>query len=149
MTYLAILIMMDLLFIVTGQLCNDGGQCSFTSVIFSMAMNPSLSVLSNWFSTIIGNINDVLSGSSTSGGIGSLLGYLATTAVAVGSLYFGLKNDSILFAGTGLALSLLVGDFINIYAYFYQSNPVVALLLMSPITVLYVFTCLEWIRGKD
>lgn len=151
-TFLTMLMMIDLMFIVTGQLCNSGDACSFTSIIFAMMINPSTSTLSTWFTAIIGNIGDLLAGSSTSGGMGSLLGYLAAgagIAVTVGSLIFGVKNDAVLFATTGIALSLLVGDFVNIYAYLYSGNPVVATIIMSPITVLYVFTCLEWLRGKD
>jgi hypothetical protein len=114
-----------------------------------MATNPSLSILSDWFKTIVGNVGDILNGdaSSSGGQIASLLAQLATTGIAVGSLIVGLKNDSILFAGVGFSLALLVGDFINIYNYMYSFNPVIAILIFSPITVLYVFTCLEWVRG--
>lgn len=145
-TYLTILIVMDLLFIITGQLCANG-QCSFTSVIFSMAINPSLSIVSDWFKTLIASTADIFQGDASPGAIGTLLGFVATAGVAAGSLIFGLKNDSILFASTGFALALLVGDFINIYTYFYSFSPVFALLMFSPITILYVFTCLEWVRG--
>jgi hypothetical protein len=112
-----------------------------------MAINPSGSVLSDWFQTIIGDISSILGGVASSGQIGSLLAQLATTGIAVGSLILGLKNDSILFAGVGFSLSLLVGDFINIFTYIYSSSPITAVLMFSPITVLYVFTCLEWVRG--
>lgn len=146
-TYLTILIVMDLLFIITGQLCVSGDACSFTSVIFSMAINPSLSVLSNWFTQFIGNFTSLIHGDASSGTIGNLLATLATAGVAAGSLIFGLKNDSILFASTGVVLSLLVGDFINIFTYFYSASPIIAVLIFSPITIIYIFTCLEWVRG--
>lgn len=146
-TYLTILICLDLLFIVTGQLCSGVGSCSFTSIIFSMIINPQAATFSTWWSGLIGNLGSLLSGNASSGQIGQLLASGATALIAAGSLIFGLKNDSILFAGTGLLLSLLAGDFILIYQYLASFNVVVATLLMSPIIVIYVFSCLEWVRG--
>jgi len=148
-TYITILVIMDLMFIITGQLCAGGGTCSFTSVIFSMATNPSLSILSDWVKQFIGSIGDLLTGEASGGTLASLLSTLVAGGVAVGSLVFGLKNDSILFASTGVALSLLVGDFINIYAYLASSSQLVATLIFAPITIIYVFTTLEWVRGMS
>lgn len=150
-TYLTILIVMDLMFIVTGQLCAGGDSCTLTSAIFGIIMNPSLATLSSWFHGLIGDLGSLLSGNASPGQIGNLISTLigAGGAIAVGSLVFGLKNDSILFAPTGVALSLLVVDFVNIYSYIAVSSPVLALFIFSPIIVIFVFTCLEWIRGMQ
>lgn len=145
--YLAILICIDILFTMLGFTCVADYQCSFTSSIYSMILHPDSGSLSTWFSTLIGSVTSLLSGNTSQGTIGYLLSLAATAGVAVGSIIFGLKNDSVLFAGTGLALSLLVGDFITIYTYLAISSPETALLTMSPVIVLYVFTCLEWVRG--
>ena len=145
-TYLTILIVMDLLFIITGQLCADG-ICSFTSVIFSAVVNPSIILTSDFYLQIIGSPLALIGGLASVGFLGFLIQQITTGGVAIGSLISGLKNDSILFAPAGVALSLLTTDFINIYTYIYSSSPITALLIFSPITIIYVFTCLEWVRG--
>lgn len=137
---------MDLLFIITGQLCANG-ICSFTSVIFSAIVNPSNLLNSDFYSQIIGSPIALLSGLASIGFVALLIQQLTSGGISAGSLINGLKNDSILFAPVGVALSLLVGDFINIFDYMYSFSPITAILIFSPITIIYVFTCLEWVRG--
>ena len=147
-TYLGILTMFDLLFVMTGQLCTSTASCSTTSIIFSMVMNPSLANLSNWFTQLIGNVSALVTGIlSAVGAIGFLLSRLTQGGISAQSLFLGLTNDSILFAATGLALSLIVGDFVAIFIYLSSFSLIAALLLMSPMCLLYVFTVLEWVRG--
>lgn len=146
-TFLTILICLDLLFIITGQLCADGTQCSFTSFIFSMALNPSLATASTWFHQIFGDVGSLLSGSPSTGVVAQLLGGITTTLVSIGAIYAAFKSDSILFASAGFVLTLLADDFIVIYHYIYTSSPIVAILIFSPIVTIYIFTCMEWIRG--
>jgi hypothetical protein len=147
-TYLTILIMLDLTFIVTGQLCSGGTACSFTSIIFAMATNPSLSTLSDWFSTMIGNTTLLLAGVATVGALGYLLSLLfGTQGVSVGAQSLISRSDTIIFGATGVALSLLVGDLIIIFQYIYTGSPIVALFVMSPIIIIYIMTCVEWVRG--
>lgn len=147
-TYLGILAMFDLLFVITGQLCTSTASCSTTSIIFSMVMNPSLSNLSNWFTQLIGNASALVTGIlSAVGAVGFLLSRLTQGGISAQSLFLGLTNDSILFAATGLALSLIVGDFVAIFIYLSSFNLIAALLIMSPMCLLYILTVLEWVRG--
>ncbi len=146
-TYLTILVVIELVFVITGQMCVGGSSsCTLGSALFGFALDPSSTTSSFWFKTVIGNVADMLSGDSSLGALGSLFG-VAVAGIAVGSLIFGLKNDAYLWMGTGLALSLLVNDFALFYAYFYSFSPVVATLIFSPIMVIFTFTCLEWVRG--
>ncbi len=146
-TYLGILVMFDLLFVMTGQLCTSTASCSTTSIIFSMVMNPSLSNLSNWFTQLIGNASALIAGVASIGALGLLISRLTQGGISAQSLFLGLTNDSILFAATGIALSLIVGDFVAIFIYLSSFSLIAALLLMSPMCLLYVFTVLEWVRG--
>lgn len=147
--YLIILIMMDLIFIITGQLCSNG-ICSFTSVIFSSIFHPENILSLDFYAQIVGNPIALVGGLAVATGIGFLIQQLTSGGISAGSLINGLKNDSILFAPTGIALSLIVGDFINVFDYIYStSGAIPAVLIFTPLTMIYVFACLEWVRGMN
>lgn len=147
-TYIGILIMLELLFVITGQLCSSASSCSLTSILFSMVINPSSSTFSNWFQGLLGNPAALISGSLIGGGILTLLiSRLVLGGVSASALFTGLTSDSVLFAGTGVALALIVGDFVAIYTYLASYNQLAALIIMSPMCILYILTVLEWVRG--
>lgn len=146
-TYLGILVFIDLLFVMTGQICTSASSCTLTSILFSMAINPSASVFSTWFQGLIGNATALIAGASIIGVIGFLISRLTQTGISASALFQGLANDSILFAATGITLSLLVGDFIAIFTYLSSYSLIAAILIISPTAILYVFTVLEWVRG--
>jgi hypothetical protein len=146
-TYLSILIMFDLLFVITGQICTSASSCSLTSIIFSMAVNPSLSSLSNWFTGLIGNAAALVAGAASIGTIAFLIARLTSSGISAQALFQGLANDSILFAATGIALSLIVGDFVAIFQYLASFSLIGALLSMSVMCTMYILTVLEWVRG--
>lgn len=130
-TYLSILIFMDLFFILTGQI----GQISFSSLILNLILNLVNYAQSGFYEAVF----------SLAAGIGSL-------AVTVG-VVSGIINKSgielLAFIGIGLSLLTLTGDFISIFNYLYALNNVLAIVVMSPLVILYMVTILEWVRGKD
>lgn len=130
-TYLSILIFMDLFFILTGQV----GQLSVSSLILNLILNLVNYAQSGFYEAVF----------SLATGIGSL-------AVTVG-VVSGIINKSgielLAFIGIGLSLLTLTGDFISIFNYLYTLNNVLAIVIMSPLVILYMVTILEWVRGKD
>lgn len=140
--YLSLLICLDILFVVTGQICSGDTACSLSSVVYSSLFNPAGFSIGSFFSALIGNISN-LGGSST--GIASLI---VGAAVTAGLVYFT-RAESILYIPVALTLGGLASDFIVIATYLYNLNEVLAIMLMSPTLYLFVITLVEWVRLKD
>ena len=126
-TFLSILIFVDILFIATGQLAIE----STGSLIASAILNPeSLKDSNFWLSFITG------------------LSALAVATVVVVGLITK-PSDITIFIGMGLTLSVLIGDYISIFSYLRDANPLLATILFAPIMIIFGFVVLEWVRGKD
>ena len=127
-SYISILLAIDLLFLVTGQLSVN----SPTSAIMGAILSPGTMTSSQWWTLLI------------TGGI-SLLTVGAAVVVGVISRSFEL----IIFIPMAIAMAALIGDFATVFAYLASFNIVLATLIMTPIMVIFVITIVEWLRGKD
>jgi len=127
--YIAVLIFVDLLFIITGQI---GGN-SPTSILFNAIIDPSTIKSVGFWSVIIGAAG--IAGLSGTAGVVS--GFL-TTPLQIG-----------LFAAMALSLATLVADFISIYSVLRIHSEILAIIIMAPIIILLVFTIAEWLLNKD
>ena len=142
-TYITILIFIDMFFIVTGQVCSGAESCSIGSIIFNAILDLGNLSATDFFKNLLGNILDFASSTT---GIWSLI----VGAVGVGIGTFLTKSDSLLFLSTaGIALGVLTSDFVFIYKYLASLNQILATLVMAPIMILYVLVILDWSRGKD
>lgn len=140
-TYLSILIFVDILFIATGQICVEG-TCTLTSIIFDAILNIGSLPLTTLFTEFIGNALNLFNSN-----IG-LAALLTTGGVTIGS-FLATKEFRILLIPIAFSLALIAGDFVVITAYLISLNPLLAILTMAPLSIIYVFTILEWIIGKD
>ncbi|KKL78219.1 hypothetical protein LCGC14_2027020 [marine sediment metagenome] len=127
-SYISILVAIDLLFLITGQLSVN----SPTSVIMGAILSPGSMTTSQWWSLLI------------TGGI-ALLTVGAAVVVGVISRSFEL----IIFIPMAVALAALVGDFATVFVYLASFNIVLATVIMTPIMIIFVITIVEWLRGKD
>lgn len=127
-----ILIIMDILFLVTGQM----GQDSLTSLTLNAIENPESMINSTFYISLIS---------------GNASGSLTTLAVAGGVIVGSIVSATniIVFLPMGLLLALLLGDFLSIYGVINAFNPVLSKVIMAPIFIIFVLTVIEWIRGKD
>jgi len=122
------LVIIDLLFIITGQI----EVSSQSSIIGSLINNPS-SKTSVFFLLFLGVT-----------GIASLV---ATSSVSSGLITRG--ADVLVFTSMALAMASILGDFANIFITLREQNIVIATIIMVPIMGLFVLTIAEWLRGKD
>ncbi|KKK86472.1 hypothetical protein LCGC14_2762900 [marine sediment metagenome] len=141
-TYLTILIMIDLFFIATGQICNDGIGCSLGSIILNSILNIQNVTELNFFTELIGSIGALFTSTT---GLGSII--LGTT-VFLGALAL-VPTEQRLFIPMAFSLALLVSDFVFIGAYLISLNALLGTFIIAPLAILYVFTVVEWLRGKD
>ncbi len=127
LTFIVILIFIDLMFLMTGQLEID----SPGSVIINAVNNPESLATSNFWIVLITGI----------------AGLVVTAVVVIGLVTR--NSDMLLFAGMAGTLALLIGDYIAIFLYLKNINPVLATIVMAPLMIIYVFVVVEWLRGKD
>ena len=123
------LIIIDIIFIITGQIDLN----STTSLISNLISNPSLVRTSLFFGLFLG--------------IAGIASLVATSSVSSGIVSRG--ADIIAFTAMALAMAALLGDFVTIFITLSQHNTVLATLIMAPIIALFVMTIAEWLRGKD
>lgn len=123
------LIIIDILFLVTGQL----GVESVTSLISNAILDPSSITFSTFWTAMIGD-----------GGIGAIA---VGVGVTVGSLISA--TNVIVFLPMGLVFAVLIGDYLTIYNLLADSNPVLATMIMVPVMMAFIITVVEWIRAKD
>ncbi len=127
-SYLSLIVLIDLIFLITGQLTSS----SPTSIIINAILDPANIEASQLFVLLI------------TGGI-SLLAVGAAVVVGVISRSF----EIVLFIPVAISLSVLIGDFATVFVYLASINVVWATIIMAPIMVLFVMTIVEWLRGKD
>lgn len=124
-----ILVVIDILFLVTGQL----GQGSPSAFMINMILDPANITASQFWNVLI-----------SGGGITTLL---ATTGVIIGALLSA--TNIIIFLPMGIILANLIGDYVTLFLNLNSHNPVFATIVMVPLMVAYVITVVEWIRAKD
>ena len=126
-SYLSILIFMDLMFIITGQIATS----SPTSILLNAILDPSNIKTSAFWLVMLGATG---------------IGALATLAgLAVG--FVSRAGISILgFVAIATSMALLVGDFISIFLYLRDLNAILATIIMAPLTILYLLTVVEWLK---
>jgi len=123
------LVMIDLIFIITGQL----GISSSLSLITSLITDPSSVTTSQFYNIFLG----------TAGVAALLTGVAVIVGVAI------TKSELLLFVPMAIALGAITGDFITLFNILKDYNLILASLIMTPIIGLYVMTVVEWLRGKD
>lgn len=130
--YLLILICVDLLFIITGQVTG-----TTTSIIFQAIANPATLRTGTYWLSLIGSI-------ATTAGI---LGLIGAAAVTISTIVT--KSDTLLFIPIAFTLALLTTDFITISTYLNTFSPILSAIIITPLIIGYVFIVLEWVKGKD
>lgn len=128
-TMLSVLIFVDMLFLVTGQLDLN----SSTSIISSAILDPSLFKTSAFFLLFLG----------TAG----IAGLIASSGVTTGALVSA--TNVLAFTFMAVSMTALLGDFITVYLILNASNEVLSKLIMAPIIMMFAVTLAEWLRGKD
>lgn len=142
-TFLTILIVVDMFMIMTGQLCTSG-TCSVSSTIFNAIFNVGQLSVMDWFKQILGDIGSMFSGGTSGTGLWS---FLAGLAVSTGLIFT--LTDTKLFVPLGITLGVLTQDFVLLYAVLKAQSYILATIVMAPITILFVLVVVEWVRGKD
>lgn len=126
-TFLSILIFIDILFIATGQLTLE----STGSLIIEAIINPESLTTSNFWLSLI-----------------SSLSLLTIGAIVVVGLITK-PSDITIFIPMGITLAVLVGDYLSIFLYLRDANPLLATLLFLPVMLIFTLVVVEWVRGKD
>lgn len=139
-TFLSILIFIDLLFLATGQICARG-DCTFTSIIFDAMFKIGDMKNSQIFLELIGNIFDKLSSAT------GILALLSSGAVLVA--YIATKEFRLLLIPMVITFAVLISDFVTISVVLWDINKLLAVFIMSPISIIYTITVVEWFIGKD
>ncbi len=143
-TYLVILVFIELLFIVTGQMCIQG-DCSLGSIIFSAILNINNFTNGSFWSDIIGDFQSLLSGAAPGAGLFSLLvgGGVLLTAIITN------RSDFLLRLIFGIPLAIIASDFIFLFGILAVKNIVLATFIFAPIVITFTLILIEWAGGKD
>ena len=140
-TFITILIFLDLFFIATGQACTVDVGCNIGSIVLNSLLNLENVTALTFFTDLIGNIGDLFNSGT---GIAALA--LGAT-VLIGSLF--IPGDIRFFLPVTLTLSLLTTDFVFIAGILISLNAILGTFIMAPIILIYILTVVEWLRGKD
>ncbi len=128
-TYLSLLIFIDILFLVTGQL----DLSSSTSVVTGAILDPSAFKTSVFFLLFLGVVG--------------IAGLVSTSGVTTGTLFSA--TNVLSFTVMAVAMTGLLGDYITIYNTLRAHNEVLAIIIMAPIIMIFAVTIAEWLRAKD
>lgn len=139
--YLSMLIFIDLLLIVTGQLCGSG-SCTLNSIFINALIDLNSLPFSEFVSELIGSLTDFASSSK---------GVLALVAGAIGVTVAALvtKSDTILFIPIAGTIAVMGSDFLVIFVELFNHSPILAMFFMAPIVITFYLTILDWTRGRD
>lgn len=140
-TFITILIFLDLFFIATGQVCNVSTGCSLGSILLNSLLDLENITAGTFFTNLIGNIGDLFNSGT---GIAAIA--LGAT-VLIGSLF--IPGDIRFFLPVTFSLALLTSDFVFIASYLISLNAILGTFIMAPIILIYILTVVEWLRGKD
>ena len=141
LTFLSILIFADLFFLITGQICASG-TCTISSILFNAILNVGNVTFTQFFTELIGNALSLFN---------SITGFAALfsgAGVIIGA-YIYTKDITVLFIPVAFSLALIASDFVIISSYLISLNPILGILIMAPLSIIFVFTIVEWLRGKD
>lgn len=120
---------------------DNEGKCVPQSAVWSFIKNPqAIESASIW---------EVLFG--TSAGLAAIAGSI----LIVGSFFF--KSDTPLFLGMALALVYPVYSWVKLFQQIQGvssfgdpvSRTIIAIVIASPIILAYLFTLIDWARGRD
>lgn len=82
--------------------------------------------------------------------VASLLAYVVVGGASALILGFFVKNTEwAIMAPIGTYLLSLMWDFIIVYQKVSEANPIIALLVFSPLLLLWILTVFDYIRGRD
>lgn len=122
---------------------NATGDCSVpTSTLWTFLLGPSVATDSTLWNLLFGTV----------AGLGSV----AAVILFIGSFF--LKVEFPIYAGITIALAPLVYSWIKFWGAFGGSKffagntelaTIVGIILLAPIVITYIFTILDWARGRD
>ena len=140
-TYISILIFIDLLFLATGQICSVD-DCTLSSVIFGAIMNIKDVTFTQFFIELIGDLTEKFS---------SLTGILSLGAAGavIVTAFVATKEFRILLIPMFLTLAVIASDFVTIGNRLISMNHVLGSFIMIPIILIYSLVVVEWLIGKD
>ena len=126
-TLITMLIFIDILFVMTGQLALS----SSSSVIITAMFSPADIMETNFWALVITSLVSL-------GAVAGIVAGLVTR-----------NSDIAIFFAMAGTLALLVMDYVAIYRYLFALNNLLALIVLGPIVVIFSMVILEWARGKD
>ncbi|KKN59063.1 hypothetical protein LCGC14_0546180 [marine sediment metagenome] len=141
-TFITLLIFMDLIFIATGQLCSSGAGCSIGSILLNAILDIGNVTASTFFSNLVGDITSLFNS-----GVG-FAALIAGATVFLGASLL-IPSEQRLFIPVAFAFALLTSDFVFIAVYLISLNAILGTFIMAPIVLIYILTVVEWLRGKD
>ena len=104
-----------------------------TSGLLSLILNPSNIFNTAWYSTSLTFL--------------AILGGLSITSI-IGKNFLG--NPELVFLAPVTIFLLGLGlDILLVANKLYSTMQIFAVLLVGPLIILYVLTCIEWFRGRD
>lgn len=139
-TYLSILIFIDLVLLVTGQFCSSG-SCTLSSIIFNAIINFSSTTTQVFFKELIGDLTNVLLSPTGIFSVG------VTGAVVVG--FLATKEFRLLLIPMAMTWGVLAKDFVTIAVRLISLNPILGAMIMIPLTLIYILTIVEWWKISD
>jgi len=123
------LIIVDLLFLITGQFDME----TPSSMIFNAITNLSDIQSSIFWLSVVGVLG---------------IAGIASTSTVRSGIFTQVANVT-LFVLMATTLAVLVTDYLVVYNILRNYNEVLATVIMAPIILLFIFTVGEWLRGKD
>ncbi len=133
LNYIIMIVMIDVLFLVTGQL----GANSPTSLILGAIQGLTEIKGTQLWLTLIG----------VAGGAVGITALLVVGTVRVGLVTTFLQ--ALIFIPIALALIAMIGDFSTVFLKLADFNVVLATVIMAPIMIIFVFVVVEWVRNRD
>lgn len=143
-TYLVILVFLELLFIVTGQMCIQG-DCTIGSTIFSTLLNLNNFTNGSFWSDLIGDFQALLSNAATVTGLFSLL----AGAGVLGAVIITNRSPFLLRLIFGIPLAIIASDFVFLFGILAPQNIVLATFIFAPLVITFALILIEWAGGTD
>lgn len=141
MFFLTFLIIADILFIMVGAL-TPSELTSPSAIIVNLILNFKNLSFTQLFSQFLGDFSS----------LGSSLTGLAALGVGLGTIVAGTyfaPTDTKLFVPMAVVLGAIGADFVIYYKKMSIYNEFLAIIIFAPMTVIYVLTVIEWVRGRD
>jgi len=129
MFFIILLVFIDLLFIVTGQMCSTD-DCTMSSIIFNAILGVGEITLTTLFTELIGDVLNKLT---------SLTGILS----------IGVGTGRILLIPMTLSLALIASDFVTIGGILIELNLILGTFIIAPIMIGYILSVIDFFRGQN